>query len=837
MNRNRRNNFHVNRKVKKSFNMTKKSKKILLITGLSTIGAAVVAIPTGLSLTNKLPNSKKQPITLDTDFLKSVSTFILQNKILSSQEFNERFTDEFANFLSEKFRGATFVVTSSENKISVQITNDFDFNTEIQLENVTFSDLKNLEINVSWYNPVQFSIPANSIYNFIQNYITTNKTSSLSNLVKNQDFKQKLVTQINDLNQGLGTTLNVDDIILNSPSSYSLTISIQSYIDKIFTLTNVEQNSNVSINDPEYQKEILINNLVLFNAKVSFNNESVNKIQQLSMQQGLIAPSYFSTANTIKVTNEEYINAIIDILNSGTTDEYKVDKSNISNISYSLVNKTSSYNELQPNVAKINFTITLSNGYFIDEETNNDNFTLSNNNRTINITLYAYNGIFVNERMSTTSTNINKFISANGITLSSANDAINSKYGQYAEFWYTLLTGNDFQDVTDEYYESIDLGLYQMECNDSSISITLNENCGFRFYADTLQNGDIVISNNYRTITINNIIWTRGTTNISTTNATLDQLTQIFTENGIYEPSLIDPNKQRIINTLFPRLPVANCSILYDNGTITFTINNSPDANTNYMFDINGVTTNVYKISNVTFPAGKIYPVENYENLVQTIILNNLISNQTQLETYMQSIISQIFGNSLKQGQYTTSIDSNLTTVTVNINSDTNLEFVTTTSSPSEPGNDNEETPPTIVESTSKSFTFNIKLCKEVGIINNYQESITPEILQENQITSTNIQSRESIVKILNLIVDPSTTDKANLINSIADLLVLNYSTAPYPSKIIIPLENSTIIQNPFTFVVDGVNISTLSIIFDFNTEETPTTPSQSIISKFFRGY
>lgn len=835
MNGNKKISFHVNRKTKQSSNISKKSKKILLITGLSFIGASVVAIPTGVLLSNNKSFIIKT-IRLDSDFLKSVNTFIIGNKISSSKEFNDKFTNEFTSFLSGKFRGANFVVTSNENKISVQITNDFDFNVEVHLENVVFHDTKNLEINVSWYNPVVFQVPANIIYNYIQEYITTNKISNISNLVNNNDFKEKLVNKINESNSNLEATMNVDDIILKSSFDGSLIISIQSYVDKVFTLTDTDQNSNVVINDPENQKEILVNNLALFNAKVKFNNETVKNIQQLSMEQGLIAPSYFSTTNTIKVTNDKYISLIIDILNNGTTNEYKVDKSNINNVSYSIVNKTSSYEEFQPNVAKINFTITLSNGYFIDDETSNDSFTLSNNNKTVNIYMYAYNGIFVNDRMSTASTNINKFISTNGITLSSANESINSKYGQYAEFWYTLLTGNEFENVTDEYFNSIDLNLYQMEFNQNSISITLNENCGFRFYGDSLQNGDITISNNYRTITVNNVIWTRGTTNISTENATLEKLEEIFRINGIYEPSLIDINKQRIINALFPRLPIANCAILYDNGTITFTINNNSNDNTNYVFNINGTTTNIYKISNVTFPTGKIYPVENYENLVQATIFNNLISNKSQLENYMQSIISQIFGDSLKQNQYTTSIDSNLSTVTININSDTNLEFVTTVSNPSIP--DDTVDDPTIVENTSKTFTFNINLCKEVNIINDYQAVITPQVLQSNGITPTNIQSNESIIRILKLIVDTSIPDRDNLINSIADLLIINYSEAPSSSKIIISSEN--ILQNPFTFVVDGINKSTINIIFDFNTETTTPTnqiPSKMILSKFFKGY
>lgn len=810
--------------------MNRKSKKIFLITGLSTVGAAVIAIPTGLSLSGKLPDSNSHIIKLNDDFLKNVSTFILQNKISSSEQFNQNFTNQFANFLSEKFKKANFVVVSSQNKLSIQITNDFDFDTEIQLGSVVFLDSKNLEMNVSWYNPVQFSIPADTIFNFAQDYIDNHKISSLSDLAKNKDFKQQLVAKINQLNPRSSVILSVEDIILNSPSSNSLTISIQSYIDKIFTLANTQQNPSVSINDPKYQKEILINDLVPWSAKIAFRNETVNKIQELSMQQGLIAPSYFFKSNTIKVTNNAFINSLIDILNTGLIDEYKIDRSSISNISYSIINKDSVYQPFQPNVAKVNFTLTLSNGYFTDDEPSSNNFTLSNNNRTVSMNLYAYNGLFINEHMSTASTNINKFISENNITLSSANDVINSQYGEYVAFWYTLLTGNSYQDVTDDYYSLIKHDLYQMEFNETSISITLNENCGFRFYGDSLQNGDIVISNNYRTITINNIVWAKGTVNISTTYATLDTLTDVFTNNAIYDSSLIDAKKQVIINRLFPHLPVEKCSILYDNSnnTITFTINNSPDAITNYMFDFNGIATNVFKISNVTFPVGKIRPIQDYTNLVQNTIFQNLISDKTELQTYLPSIISQMFRNSLNQGQYTTSIDSNNTSVTITINSNVNLEFVTT-------GADG-------VETTSKTFTFNINLCKKVNIINDYQTAITPQVLQAQGITAENLQSHDSIVKILKLIVDTSTGDKETLINSIADLLTINYSPAPASSRILIKSSNSAVIQNPFTFVVNNANVNSINIVFDFSVTQTPTTPTtpntkQNTMSRFFRGY
>lgn len=830
----------MSKKTKKLFNTTKKGKKIILITGLSTVGAAVIAIPTGLALSGKLPDSNSHIIKLNNDFLKNVSTFILQNKIPSSNEFNQNFKYQFADFLSENFKKANFVVSSNENKLSIQITNDFDFDTEIQLENVKFLDSKNLEImNVSWYNPVNFSIPADTIFNFVQDYIDTHKVSSLSNLAKDKDFKHQLVVKINELNPGSRVILNFDDlndddIILNSPSSSSLTISIQSYVDKIFTLTNNDPNPNVSINDPVNQKQILINDLVPWSAKIAISNETVNKIQELSMQQpGLIAPSYFFNSTTTTVTNDAFINSLIDTLNTGLIDEYKIDRSSISNISCSIIDKNSAYQQFQPNVAKVKFTLTLSNGYFTDDQTGTDNFTLSNNNRTVSMNLYAYNGLYINEHMSTASTNINNFISANNITLSGANDAINSQYGQYAEFWYTLLTGNSYDTVTDEYLRSINPNLYQMQFNETSISITLNEDCGFRFYGNSLQNGDIKISNNYRTITINNIVWAKGTVNISTTNATLATLTEVLTNNAIYDPSLIDARKQVIINRLFPGLPVEKCSILYDknnNNTITFTINNSPDAITNYMFvDDTGITTNVFKISNVTFPVGKIRPITDYADLVQSTILQNLISDSTQLQTFIPSIVSQMFRGILKQGEYTTSVNSTSTSVTITINNDVNLAFIV-------PGVDG------AADTTSKTFTFNINLCKAVNIINNYQTAITPQVLQTQGITAENLQSHDSIVKILKLIVEPSTPDIDTLINSIADLLTINYVPAPNSSRILIKSSNTTYTQNPFTFVVNGANANNISIVFDFSVAQTPTTPTtpntkQNIMSRFFRGY
>lgn len=818
----------MSKKTKKLFNTTKKGKKIILITGLSTVGAAVIAIPTGLSLSNNLPNSDKHIIKLNDDFLKNVSTFILQNKISSSEQFNQNFKNQFTNFLSENFNKANFVVESNQDKLSIQITNDFYFDTEIQLGSVVFLDSKNLEMNVSWYNPVQFSIPANTIYNFVQGYIDDNRILSLSNLAKDKVFKEKLVSKIKELNPG-SSEISDDDIILNSPSSNSLTISIQSYIDKTFTLANTEQNPSVSINDPEYQKQILINDLVPCSAKIAISNETVNKIQELSMQQGLIAPSYFFNSNTIKVTNNEFINSLIVTLNTGLSDEYKIDRSSISN-SCSIINKNSVYQPYQPNVAEVNFTLTLSNGYFTDDQTGSNNFTLSNNNRTVSMNLYAYNGLFINEHMRTASTNINKFISENNITLSGANDAINSQYGQYVEFWYTLLTGNSYQDVTNEYFNLINRNLYQMEFNETSISITLNENCGFRFYGNSLQNGDIVISNNYRTITINHIVWAKGTVNISTTYATLETLTDVFTNNAIYDPSLIDAKKQVIINRLFPHLPVEKCSMLYDNSnnTITFTINNSPDAITNYMFDVNGIATNVFKISNVTFPVGKIRPITDYANLVQSTILQNQISDNNTLQTFIPSIISQMFRGFLKQGDYNTSINSTSTSVTITIKDNVNLAFITT-------GADG-------VEGTSKTFTFDIKLCKVVNIIDNYQAAITPQVLHDQGITAANLQSHDSIVKILKLIVEPSTPDKDNLINSIADLLTINYVPAPASSRILIKSSSSSFIQNPFTFVVNNANVNNINIVFDFNVAQAPTTPTtpntkQNIMSRFFRGY
>ena len=828
----------MSKKTKKLFNTTKKGKKIFLITGLSTVGAAVIAIPTGLALSNKLPNSDTHIdthiIKLNDDFLKNVSTFILQNKISSSDEFNQNYKYQFANFLSEKFKKANFVVVSNQDKLSIQITNDFDFDTEIQLGSVVFLDSKNLEMNVSWYNPVKFSIPPNTIFNFAQDYIDNHKISSLSNLAKDKDFKEQLVSKIKPLDPGSSAILSVDDIILNSPSSNSLTISIQSYVDKIFTLTNTDPNPNVSINDPDNQKQILINDLVAWSAKIAISNETVNKIQELSMQQpGLIAPSYFFNSTTTTVTNDAFINSLIDTLNTGLIDEYKIDRSSISNISCSIIDKNSAYQQFQPNVAKVKFTLTLSNGYFTDDQTGTDNFTLSNNNRTVSMNLYAYNGLYINEHMSTASTNINNFISANNITLSGANDAINSQYGQYAEFWYTLLTGNSYQDVTDEYINLIKPNLYQMTFNETSISITLNQDCGFRFYGNSLQNGDIVISNNYRTITINNIVWAKGTVNISTTNATLAALTEVLTNNAIYDPSLIDARKQVIINSLFPGLPVGKCSILYDNNnnTITFTINNSPDAITNYTFvDDSGITTNVFKISNVTFPVGKIRPITDYANLVQSTISQNLISDSTTLQkTYLPPIIDQMFRGILKQGQYTTSVNSTNTSVTITINNDVNLAFIV-------PGVDG------AAETTSKTFTFDIKLCKVVNIINNYQDAITSQVLQAQGITAANLQSRESIVKILKLIVDNSTADKENLINSIADLLTINYSPAPASSRILIKSSNTTYTQNPFTFVVNGSNVNSINIVFDFSVTQAPTTPTtpntkQNITSRFFRGY
>ncbi len=841
----------MSKKTKKLFNTTKKGKKIILITGLSTVGAAVIAIPTGLALSGKLPDSNSHIIKLNNDFLKNVSTFILQNKISSSEQFNQNFANQFANFLSENFKKANFVVLSNENKLtnenklSIEITNDFDFDTEVQLENVDFLNSKKLEMNVSWYNPVEFSIPANTIYDFVQNYIDTHKISSLSNLAKNIDFKHQLVYKINELKSRASVILNVDDlndddIILNSPSSSSLTISIQSYVDKIFTLTNNPPNTSVSISDPENQKQILINDLVPWSAKIAISNETVNKIQELSIllkpglieQPGLIAPSYFFNSTTTTVTNDAFINSLIDTLNTGLIDEYKIDRSSISNISCSIIDKNSAYQQFQPNVAKVKFTLTLSNGYFTDDQTGTDNFTLSNNNRTVSMNLYAYNGLYINEHMSTASTNINNFISANNITLSGANDAINSPYGQYVEFWYTLLTGDSYQNVTDQYFNLIKPNLYEMQFNETSISITLNEDCGFRFYGDSLQNGDIEISNNYRTITINNIVWAKGTVNISTTNATLAALTDVFTRNAIYDPSLIDARKQVIINSLFPGLPVEKCSILYDknnNNTITFTINNSPDAITNYMFDVNGIATNVFKISNVTFPVGKIRPITDYADLVQSTILLNLISDSTQLQTFIPSIVDQMFRGILKQGEYTTSVNSTSTSVTITINNDVNLAFIV-------PGVDG------AADTTSKTFTFNINLCKAVNIINNYQTAITPQVLQTQGITAENLQSHDSIVKILKLIVEPSTPDIDNLINSIADLLTINYSPAPASSRILIKSSNTTYTQNPFTFVVNNANVNSINIVFDFSVTQTPTTPTtpntkQNIMSRFFRGY
>lgn len=810
--------------------MQKKTKQIILISGISIGAITLVTVPIAVVITIK--NNQPKIIKVDNNFSYYIYTFIQNNKITNHEWFNNSENyNYFKDYLNNVFSKVDFNVIVNEKQIIFEIQNNFNFDTDVNVSNIEYSNnSKTIYLNVVWYNPKIFNTFSNNhqenLVNITQKYINSKKITKLDDLVNDIEFKQIVTQKLNDWNlENLPNSellpnnynLSSEDIEISANTNNSIKISIKSYINAMFS-NDVPK--DIIVTNSETYKEISIMNIALYNVDIDLSNDFINSLQQILFRNNIIFPTYINQEiNNINISNNDFINDILLLLNSIISkDDVKLNDGDIV-LSMSLISKNESYSNFLPNVAKIYLQIDINEN--INFEFNNltslSDILIINNGKTVKIPLYAYNGLVVNDAMINSSTNINKFISDFDIKLSTANEQINSENGFWNNFWYTFLTGNDSADIDSEYYlDVIDPKLYTMTFGSNYIKITLNSNCGYRFYSNNLINGDIELSSNNRTILINNIVWPPEKILINTNGLTSNLLTDIFTEYKIYDPKQIDDNKNEIILSFFKsQLPPQNCILQYDSLTnsINFKINNDINSQIIYSFFNEGIESDSFKISNVVFPQNIIKPIENYLEVVQNSIFNNSIVNRDQFEEYINSIISSIFSNQLSENQYTYILTEE--NVSLTINSNVNIEIQI----------DN--------ENISKTFVFPYTLCKPILIDMNYQQIISKEFLSENNINPNNINSIESIKKILNAIV--LNENKDEIISSIANKIVIVYS--PTSTSTFSISDNLVDKNEPYAFSLDNKFSKTIDIELDFSSVDESNLQKNKIISRFFRYY
>lgn len=800
--------------------MKRKTKQIILISGIAIAVSTIIAVPVGVVVSQK-QNSPKT-IELKSEFREVINSFIQLHSIANGDWFNNSNNVQLFNeYLNEIIPGAKFNVTTNGNYITLSIINKYVF-APYNDEYINVDQENNsVTIDVVWYNPIKWNIYSTEMFNFVQNFITENKINQLNKLESNDSFNKALLNEILQLNPGLSPQLTSDEInIFVDQESQSIKVEIELYVNAIFTINN--GNSNVELSNTQTNKEITIKGFELYNTEINFSNTLIDNIQQIIIDNNLSFPSYLNTEQgSINISNAIIINELINCLNSTTNeDDFKLTPNDINNISYSLLSSSASYGDYLPNIANINLKIELNDSANFEFVDNSNNSTISNNGKTIDISLFAFNGLIVNDAMANSSTNINNFINVNNISYSNANSMINDPNGgAFDQFWYTFLTGNDFNETPESYLDYIDPNLYTMSFTPTSIEITFNDNCGYRFYANQLVNNDVVVSSDYKSITINNIKWPKESVNISTTDATTENLTNIFAKYGIYNASLINNYKKEIISGLFNnQLPSEYCNLQYDSelNQITFNIINNDSLSITYNFDINGSPAQSFSIQNVTFPSTLISPINNYTEIVQKSIFNNSISTEDELNNYIDSIVSTIFSNKLSPNQYQSTISNN--NVTLTINEDVNIEFLI---NPEEPDN------------VSKTFTFPFVLCTEIIINTKYQDIITQEFLTNNNINETNLGNPESIAIILDAIVDNSNKDE--LIPLIADLITITYKPSTESD---FTLNDSRVdVNKPYSFLLGTENTKVIKIIFDFGSSSVDTPTDQPVLSRFFKAY
>lgn len=812
--------------------MNKKTKKILLVSGILLGVAAIVSISVGVVISIK--NKQPKKVQLNENFVNIINSFIQENKITTLEWFdNSSNLSVFYNYLSKIFEGIKFIVSKDGNNIlKFEITNNYVFDNSLNIPNIVFNMENNkiLNVNVVLYNPTVYIINSNQIFEFVQNYIFENKIIDFKSLVTNE-FKEEILNQIFDMNSDVEPKLTISEFDINVSKDNLIKINILPYVNAIFELSESNSNNHISISNKNTNKEITISDLELYKTKIDISSMLVTNLQNILFNNNIIFPSYIDEYNSsINISNNDIILEIINLFNMNISDtDSKLVKNNIKSINYSLLDKNANYGSFSTSVAKISLKIELTSdaNFEFNNLENNSNITISNNGKNIEFNnLYAYNGLIVNDAMINSSSKINEFLKSNNISYSNANEMINNIDGGYFPyFWYTFLTGQTSGDLPEGYYDPnngfIKPELYDMTFTPNSIKITLKDNCGFRFYTNNLSNGDILVSNDFKSITINNIVWPKKSIIIDTTNATSENLTSIFQQYNITNSSMIDEYKSQILTSLFNnKLPINYCNLQYDpdKNMLSFNIVNNSSSNITYYF--NTIGTLSYSIGNIVFPSSIISPVSNYKNLVQLTIFNFGISTEEKFNSYLNSIISNIFQNKLSSDQYSTIIQENNVILTINEN--VNIEIQSVVDDP---------------DSISKTFEFPFTLCSQVNINENYQDIITYEFLQSNSITLENINDISSISTILNAII--LNDNKEEIISIIAPWIVILYKSSGL-SEITLS-DNKVDLSTPYIFNIADSNTKTIKINLDFNgptNEETPTPPSSdeetSNISKFF---
>ena len=805
--------------------MDRKTKKILLISGIGIGATTIIVVPVVVVITNK--NNEAKIIQLNNDFVNYINAFIQLNKISNGEWFNNQENLLiFQKYINDTLKNVNFDISIDNNLITFKITNNFVFDNTINVSNVSF-DMENSKIaivDVVWYDPNIYIINSFNIYNYIQNYITKNKITRIIDL-DNDKFKKSILQDYILLeNPDLTPQLTADDIniIVDEKNPTFVNISINLYVNAIFNIST--SSSNVTIIDPEIAKELSIMNLELYNTEINIDSSVIEDLQSLVFSNNIIFPSSLEPADSpIEINNVKFKNEIVDLFNSTILEnDYKLSMNDINSLTMSLIDKQGSYSNYLPNVAKIKLSINLDSSInfgFVNLD-NLDSVSITNDGKTLNVDLYCFNGLIVNEAMINSSTRINEFIKINNIELSNANDKINNQEGNQYIFWYIFLynkTIND--DIPDEFYDVINTNLYTMTFGSSYINITLNDNCGYRFFSNNGNSiqGDIIVSNDNKTITINNISWPNEKIQINTNGITSQFLSQVFAELKINDYNQIERYKSEIISRVFNnKLPPENCTIQYDSNSnsINFQIVNNSNSNISYIFVNDNIETNSFKIDNVEFPSTIISPISNYLNLVQKSIFNNSICTTEDLNNYINSIITSIFSNGLDPTQYTYEIVDN--NVTLTINDDVNIEIQI---SP---------------DNKSKTFTFPFTLCTEILIDSNYQNIITKAFLNDNGITIDNINDQSSISTILNAII--LNENKDEIISTISKMITIVYSDK---GESTLSLSDQLVnVDSPFAFSVDNNYSKSIKIIFNFSVDdETPSTDDTNPSLKFFSNY
>ena len=805
--------------------MQRKTKQILVILGIGVGATAVVVVPTIVVIVNK--HNETKIIKLNNDFIKYINTFIQLNKISKNKNGEvEWFNNQenllsFKKYINESLKNVDFDLSINDNSMTFKITNNYIFDDTINVTDVSFDkeDSKIATVNVVWYHP--YVINASNIFDFTQNYITNNQITNITYL-NNDKFKEAILQEYILVEQpNLSSQLTSDDInIVTDEKNKSINISINLYINAIFDLSNPSE--NITIVDPEISKEVSIKNLELYNTQINIDSRVLNDLQNLVFSDNIIYPSDLdSMVPPITINNSKFKKDVVDLFNSTLSpNDYKLSINDIDQITMSLLDKKASYNDYLPNVAKIKLSISLNSSSkfnFINSDDSNA-ISITNNGKTLNVNLFCFNGLIVNESMMNSSTRINQFIEVNQIHLSTANDQINYQGSPLYRFWNIFLNNQKVSDTPPNWiYDVIDPNLYTMTFGSSYIKITLNDNCGYRFFVNgnSIQ-GDVTVSNNSKTITINNISWPKEEIKISTNSITSQLLKQVFTELNINNSNQIDKNKSQIILRLFNnQLPPENCTIQYDpdSNSINFQIVNNSNSNVSFVFVNNNIPLYSFMIDNVEFPSAIISPISNYLNLVQESIFNNSICTTENLNNYITSIITSIFSNKLNPTQYTYEIIDN--NVTLTINDDVNIEIQI---SP---------------DSKSKTFTFPFTLCTEILIDSNYQNIITKAFLSDNGITVDNINDQSSISTILNAIV--LNENKDEIIPTISNMITILYSNK---GESTLSLSDKLVnVESPFAFSVDNNYSKSIKIILDFSADETSPTGDTNTSLKFFSNY